>query len=100
MFHIWVTHFLIAEDYYGADYPEDEVASDDEHDREVYQYRKNADDLEEFDVHEKYDSEHEEDDLVRSDDDDEFNNNLSAAREWRKDFGKAATPAKNDLMSD
>lgn len=38
-----------AEDYYGADYPEDEVSSDDEHGLNPYQYRANASDDEEFD---------------------------------------------------
>lgn len=30
----------IAENYYGADYPEDEVASDDEYGQGAYNYRK------------------------------------------------------------
>ncbi|KAK4546675.1 hypothetical protein LTR36_001893 [Oleoguttula mirabilis] len=39
-----------AEDYYGADYPEDELASDDEFDRNAYGYRRNAgSDNEEYD---------------------------------------------------
>jgi hypothetical protein len=38
-----------AEDYYGADYPEDEVASDDEFDRNPYDYRGNASGDEEWD---------------------------------------------------
>ncbi|KAK5135492.1 hypothetical protein LTR08_005127 [Meristemomyces frigidus] len=39
-----------AEDYYGADYPEDELASDDEFDRNAYGYRRNGDsDNEEWD---------------------------------------------------
>ncbi|KAK5128028.1 hypothetical protein LTR85_005145 [Meristemomyces frigidus] len=39
-----------AEDYYGADYPEDELASDDEFDRNAYGYRRNAgSDDEEYD---------------------------------------------------
>lgn len=38
-----------AEDYYGNDYPEDELDSDDEFDREVYKYRNGASDDEEFD---------------------------------------------------
>lgn len=37
-----------AEDYYGADYPEDEVASDDEYGVGAYRYRRNASDEEEF----------------------------------------------------
>ena len=31
-----------AEGYYGADYPEDELASDDEHDRDLYRYRSHG----------------------------------------------------------
>ncbi|KAL8347043.1 hypothetical protein RB601_003365 [Gaeumannomyces tritici] len=39
-----------AENYYAADYPDDEVATDDEFDRNPYLYRTgNASDLEEFD---------------------------------------------------
>ena len=39
-----------AEDYYGADYPEDELASDDEHGRNAYGFRaKGASDDEEWD---------------------------------------------------
>lgn len=38
-----------AEDYYGADYPEDEVASDDEFGRNAYGYRGRASDEEEWD---------------------------------------------------
>ena len=39
-----------AEDYYGADYPEDEMASDDEFDRGAYRYRRHAgSDDEEYD---------------------------------------------------
>lgn len=38
-----------AENYYAHDYPEDEVSSDDEFDRDAYHYRNgNASDLEEF----------------------------------------------------
>ncbi|PKS10305.1 hypothetical protein jhhlp_002056 [Lomentospora prolificans] len=41
-----------AEDYYGADYPEDEVDVDDEFDRNAYKYRTgNASDEEEYDLH-------------------------------------------------
>lgn len=39
--------YIIAEDYYGADYPEDE---DDDNDVDAYRYRKNASDDEEWDV--------------------------------------------------
>ena len=46
-------HFVIltgwvAEDFYGNDYPEDEVNSDDEFDRGAYNYRHGASDDEEF----------------------------------------------------
>ena len=44
-----LTH-IIAEDYYGADYPEDEVDEDDEYDVNAYKYRKGASDDEEWDV--------------------------------------------------
>ena len=37
-----------AEDFYGNDYPEDEVHSDDEFDRGAYNYRNSASDSEEF----------------------------------------------------
>ena len=33
-----------AEDFYGNDYPEDEVDSDDEYGRDAYQYRHHASD--------------------------------------------------------
>lgn len=47
--HILTTHPHTAEDYYGADYPEDEVAEDDEYDRGAYEeYRKYASDNEEW----------------------------------------------------
>jgi len=38
-----------AEGYYGADYPEDEVASDDEFGRGAYGYRNTASDDEQWD---------------------------------------------------
>lgn len=38
----------IAEDYYGNDYPEDEVNSDDEFGRGAYDYRHGASDDEEW----------------------------------------------------
>ncbi|RYP63373.1 hypothetical protein DL771_009309 [Monosporascus sp. 5C6A] len=44
-----------AENYYAADYPDDEVASDDEYDMNAYAYRTgNASDLEEYDVEDEY----------------------------------------------
>ena len=38
-----------AEDYYGNDYPEDELDSDDEFGRNVYKYRSNVSEDEEYD---------------------------------------------------
>lgn len=85
---ILTSTLLTAEDYYGADYPEDEVASDDEYDRDIYQFRKNADDLEEFDIHERETYEID-DELVRSDDEgDDGDEKLMEARAWKRDFGK------------
>ncbi|KAI0180951.1 hypothetical protein GGR52DRAFT_12006 [Hypoxylon sp. FL1284] len=52
-----------AENYYAADYPEDEVASDDEYNYNAYSFRnRNASDLEEYDL---------DDDDDDDDDDDE-----------------------------
>ena len=39
-----------AEDFYGNDYPEDELESDDEYDRNAYRYRKDASDDGEYDL--------------------------------------------------
>lgn len=50
----------LAEDYYGADYPEDEVDADDEFDRNAYKYRTgNASDEEEYDLQDYNDAEDE-----------------------------------------
>ena len=38
----------LAEDFYGNDYPEDEVDSDDEYGRGPYNYRRSASDDEQF----------------------------------------------------
>lgn len=38
-----------AENYYTADYPDEELDSGDEYDRDAYNYRGNASDQEEFD---------------------------------------------------
>lgn len=43
----WLT--CAAEDYYANDYPEDEVASDDERGMGAYEHRKGASDDEEYD---------------------------------------------------
>lgn len=47
----------IAENYYTADYPDEEVATDDEYGRNAYSFRnENASDLEEYDVENDSDS--------------------------------------------
>jgi hypothetical protein len=68
---------ILAEDYYAADYPEDEVESDDEYGRDDYHYRTgNASDMEEFD------GVGEDDDIAKSDD--EANVRLPGAADlWR-----------------
>lgn len=46
-----------AENYYTADYPDEEVATDDEYGRNAYSFRNgNASDLEEYDVDDDSDS--------------------------------------------
>lgn len=40
---------MTAEDFYGNDYPEDELDSDDEHDRDIYKHWRDPFDEEEFD---------------------------------------------------
>jgi hypothetical protein len=46
-----LTNPATAEDYYAADYPDEEVDSEDEYNRAAYQYRTgNASDLEEYDI--------------------------------------------------
>ena len=47
MSHLTLMEYL-AEDYYGNDYPEDEVDSDDEYCRGAYQYRRHGSDDEDF----------------------------------------------------
>lgn len=60
---------MIAENYYTADYPEDEVDSDDEYGRHPYEYRnRNASDEEEFDNDNYDDADH---DMVMEGDDDD-----------------------------
>lgn len=45
-----VLTLVTAENYYTADYPDEEVASDDEYDHNAYSFRNgNASDLEEYD---------------------------------------------------
>jgi hypothetical protein len=62
-------HVLPAENHYTADYPEDEVESDDEFGRNPYHYRNmNASDDEEFD-NDRY-SEASDDMVLEGDDDD------------------------------
>ena len=76
-----------AEDYYGADYPEDELDEDDEFDRDLYQYRTHAADVDEYDVRQPgYEGE---DQIARSDDEDEeADEHLSAAKAWRNQFAR------------
>lgn len=40
---------MLAEDYYGNDYPEDEVDSDDEFGKGAYNYRRGGSDDEDYD---------------------------------------------------
>lgn len=64
----------VDENHYTADYPEDEVESDDEYGRDDYRYRTgNASDKEEFD-------DADEDEVVRSDDE----AGLPGTRLWRQ----------------
>ncbi|QDS74684.1 hypothetical protein FKW77_000269 [Venturia effusa] len=79
-----------AEDYYGADYPEDEVAEDDEYDRGAYEeYRKYASDDEEWGNDLGSDDE---DGVVGSgDEDDEFSTGRVFARAARKDKANKAS---------
>lgn len=44
------SNWRIAENYYTADYPDDEVASDDEFGLNPYSFRNNASDVEEYDL--------------------------------------------------
>ncbi|KFA63524.1 hypothetical protein S40285_00286 [Stachybotrys chlorohalonatus IBT 40285] len=61
-----------AENYYTADYPEDEVETDDEFDRHAYLYRNgNASDEEEFDNREYNDSDEDDDKILLEGDDDD-----------------------------
>jgi len=56
-----------AEDYYGADYPEDELASDDEEGRNAYGFRaRGASDDEEWDADTGMYSDEEEEDRMRN----------------------------------
>ena len=55
---------MVAEDYYGNDYPEDELPSDDERDEGAYNYRHGASDEEEFDTGAYSDDHNEADDLA------------------------------------
>ena len=68
-------NILSAENHYTADYPDEEVDSDDEFDRNAYNYRNhNASDLEEFD----------EDDATFSDDDSEATKYPWMNKPWLK----------------
>lgn len=75
-----------AEDYYGADYPEDELASDDEFDRNAYGYRRHAgSDNEEYD----------EDTGAYSDDEEDRTMNPWRAKTSRQ-FAKYLEPKEDD----
>lgn len=64
---------MIAENHYTADYPDEEVDSDDEYGRNAYNYRThNASDLEEYD----------ENDATFSDDDTESTKYPWTDRPW------------------
>jgi hypothetical protein len=70
-----VANLVLAENHYTADYPDEEVDSDDEYGRNAYNYRThNASDLEEFD----------EDDATFSDDENESTKYPWAKRPWMK----------------
>lgn len=49
MFLVSNTDITAAENYYTADYPDEDLDSGDEYDRGAYNYRGNASDQEEFD---------------------------------------------------
>lgn len=68
-----------AENYYTADYPEDEVDTEDEFDRHAYMYRNaNASDEEEFD-----DNEYDSDEIVmEGQDDDDDDARMDRIREF------------------
>jgi hypothetical protein len=68
-----------AENHYTADYPDEEVASDDEFDRNAYNYRTgNASDLEE------YDEELDEGGVALSDDENESTRYPWKTKPWMK----------------
>ncbi len=70
----------LAEDHYTADYPEDEVDSDDEFDRNAYNYRTgNASDLEEYDEYED-----EDEDIHLSGDEDQLKYPWGKKPAWMK----------------
>lgn len=68
--HPQLANFFSAENHYTADYPEDEVDSDDEFDRHPYMFRnENASDEEEFDN--RFFDENDDDEMVLEGDDDD-----------------------------
>lgn len=76
----------IAENHPSTDYPEDEVASDDEYDRNPYRFRnRNASDEEEFD----------EDDATFSEDDD---NEESRKPAWARRTWKMGQPLHDEVI--
>lgn len=69
-----------AENHYTADYPEDEVDSDDEFNRYAYLYRTgNASDNEEFD-NDNYSDHSDDDDKIFMEGDDELDHDVAMAR--------------------
>jgi hypothetical protein len=100
--HILTTHPKTAEDYYGADYPEDEVAEDDEYDRGAYEeYRKYASDDEQWGN--GLDSDNEDGVVGSGDENGEFSTGPQFARTIRSQANTAAkmqTDIDGDEMSE
>jgi hypothetical protein len=81
------TNMFPAENHYTADYPDEEVASDDEFDRNAYNYRTgNASDLEEYD-------EDFEEDVALSDDDGDATMYPWKAKPWMRGAEKSILDA-------
>jgi hypothetical protein len=85
------TNMFPAENHYTADYPDEEVASDDEFDRNAYNYRTgNASDLEEYD-------EEFEDDVALSDDDGDATKYPWKAKPWMRGVEKSILDAEEEV---
>ncbi|TID14664.1 hypothetical protein E2P81_ATG08619 [Venturia nashicola] len=86
-----------AEDYYGADYPEDEVAEDDEYDRGAYEeYRKYASDDEQWGN--GLDSDDSDGAVGSGGENEEFSTGQAFARAVRRDQAtKASTKEQTDI---